>query len=133
MGVQPTSGIDKQRQLCHSAPLLGQRQEGAAWLSPRPCHSLLARGGVREQATSGGHSSSSFPAQGSGGVALPAMAVKQRRGRETEERERRETWLVFGFIFLKNFQWKHENLATQKLLKIQNPTTFVSGTNSFEA
>jgi len=27
------------------------------------------------------------------------MAVKQRRGREKKERERRETWSVFDFIF----------------------------------
>ena len=94
--MQPASGIDEQRQSCHSAPLLGQRRAGAAWLSPRPCRSPVAHGGMREQAASGGHSSSSLPAQGSGGAALPAMAVKQRRGRDGRKRENRDlvsVWL----------------------------------------
>ena len=63
------------------------------------------------------------------------QAVARRRGKGGREkgrgRERREV-NVFDSRFSQNFVWKLEKLSTRKLFKIQNPTTFLSGQNSFE-
>jgi hypothetical protein len=55
---------------------------------------------------------------------------RERGERKGVERERESQHFDSGFS--QNIPWKLEKFPTRKLFKIQFPTTFLSGKNSFE-